>query len=166
MTRPLSRINNDAADIYKRHIKTVYWVCYTFMKNRADTDDAVSETFAKMLKAAPAFENEEHEKAWLIRTATNVCKDILKHWQRRLENLEDYENRLQIDDIFEPNVTLMAISHLPDKYKIVVYLFYYEGYTSAQCSKILHKPHSTIRYFLQEARKALKQTLGGNFDEE
>ena len=166
MARPLSRTDNEIAEIYKRHIKTVYGICYSFMKNRVDTDDAVSETFIKMIKAAPSFESQEHEKAWLIRTATNVCKNMLTHWQRRLENLEDYANRLQTESSFEPSGTLTAISRLPSKYKAVVYLFYYEGYTSAQCSKILRKPHSTIRYFLQEARESLKQTLGGEFNEE
>ena len=166
MARPLSRTDDEIAEIYKRHVKIVYGICYSFMKNRVDTDDAVSDTFIKMIKAAPFFESEEHEKAWLIRTATNVCKNLLKHWQRRLGNLEDYADSLQTQSSFEPSDTLLAISHLPPKYRTVVYLFYYEGYTSDQCSKILRKPHSTIRYFLQEAREALKQTLGGDFDEE
>jgi len=80
MAKSLLRTDNEIAAIYTRHVKTIYRVCYTYMKNPADTEDAVSETFIKMIKSAPAFESEEHEKAWLIRTAVNVCKDVLKVW--------------------------------------------------------------------------------------
>jgi len=135
------------------------------MKNRPDTDDAVSDTFVKMITASPIFENEEHEKAWLIRTATNICKNNLKHWRRKLENLEDYTDSLTSKSGFEIDETLDIVCRLPEKYKTPVYLYYYEGYTSIQIAKMLQKPQSTIRYYLHEARKILKKELGGNFDE-
>jgi len=165
MAKSLLRTDNEIAEIYKRNINAVYWVCFNYMKNRADTDDAVSETFVKMITSSPVFESEEHEKAWLIRTATNVCKDFLKHWRRRLENIEDYADSLVADSGFEIDTTLEAVCRLPEKHKTTVYLYYYEGYTSAQISKILKKPQSTIRYYLHEARKALKKEIGGDFSE-
>ncbi|MDR2532326.1 MAG: sigma-70 family RNA polymerase sigma factor [Oscillospiraceae bacterium] len=165
MAKSLLRTDSEIAEIYKRNADTVYWVCFNYMKNRADTEDAVSDTFVKMIAATPIFESEEHEKAWLIRTAANICKNYLKHWRRRLENLDDYTDSLIVESGFEIDETLDIVCRLPEKYKTAVYLHYYEGYTSVQISKMLQKPQSTIRYYLHEARKALKKELGGNFDE-
>ncbi|SHO48342.1 RNA polymerase sigma factor [Anaerocolumna xylanovorans] len=162
MTKPLSRTDKEIAEIYSRHIRTVYRVCFAYMKNTADTEDAVQDTFVKMIRYSAAFESEEHEKAWLIRTASNVCKDILKAWWRRRENLEDYEQLYGTEGI-EVDDTLKVVMGLPDKYKTVVYLYYYEGYTSVEIAEILHKPQSTIRNYLHEARNVLREQLGSDF---
>ncbi len=165
MAKSLSRTDKEIAEIYSRHVKTIYRVCFAYMKNAADTEDAVSDTFVKMIRSGVDFESEAHEKAWLIRTASNVCKDILKHWWRRRENLEDYEH-LQGTGPVEADETLQAVMGLPEKYKTVVYLYYYEGYTSVEIAKILLKPQSTIRNYLHEARKVLRERLGSDLNEE
>ena len=165
MAKSLLRTNNEIVGIYNRHVKTIYGVCFTYMKNPADTEDAVSETFIKLIKFAPMLESEEHEKAWLIRTASNVCKDVLKHSWRRNENLTEYSETLKTDDSLEYSGLLDAVCSLPDKYKTAVHLYYYEGYNSSEISQILRKPQSTIRYYLHEARKILRKKLGGDFDE-
>lgn len=165
MAKALHRTNSEISEIYNRHYKTIYGVCYIYMKSPEDTEDAVSETFIKMLKSAPAFENTEHEKAWLIRTASNVCKDILKHWWRKVENLADYSETLKTDDNLEHDDLMGAICRLPDKYKTAIHLYYYEGYNSREISQIIHKPHSTVRYYLREARNTLQKMLGGDLDE-
>jgi RNA polymerase sigma-70 factor (ECF subfamily) len=134
------------------------------MKNPSDTEDAVQNTFYKMIKSGVAFESEEHEKAWLIRTATNVCKNSVKHWFRKRVDLVDYENLLSTENI-EIDDTFEVVMGLPDKYKTVVYLYYYEGYTTPDISIILQKPQSTIRNYLHEARGILKEKLGGDFNE-
>ena len=64
--------------IYHRHVDTVYRICFSFMKNSSDTEDMVQETFLKLLSSGKRFESENHEKAWLIVTASNACKDVLK----------------------------------------------------------------------------------------
>lgn len=165
MPNSLLRTDREIAEIYERHKKTVYRVCFAYMKNPADTEDTVQDTFYRLIKAGAAFESEEHEKAWLIRTAINLCKNSLRHWWRKHENLEDYNNlqgngNLEIDDTFS------VVMGLPDKYKTVVYLYYYEGYNSVEISKILGKPQSTIRNYLHEARSVLRKKLGGGFNEE
>ena len=165
MAKPLLRTDNEIAEIYQRHVKAVYRVCFTYLKNPADTEDAVSDTFIRMLRAGPSFENGKHEEAWLIRTAVNVCKDFLKHWWRRRENLEEHANSLQTDGELETGGILDAICRLPDKHKAVIYLYYYEGYTSPEIAKALKKPQSTIRYYLHEARKSLKEMIGDDFNE-
>lgn len=65
-------------EIYSRNLDTVYRVCWLYMKNKSDTEDAVSDTFVKLMRSDMKFKNREHEKAWLIVTAENVCKDIIK----------------------------------------------------------------------------------------
>ena len=135
------------------------------MKNSEDAADAVQETFIRLIRKAPAFENTEHEKAWLIRTAANICKDELKHWWRKHDDLDNYREtesteKTEIDEVF------IAVMDLPDKYKTVVYLYYYQGYTSVEIADILGKPKSTIRNYLHEARKLLKERLGDIINEE
>lgn len=166
MVKSLLRTDKEIGEIYQRHIKTVYRVCFAYMKNPADTEDAVQDTFYKLIKSGVAFESDEHEKAWLIRTASNICKNILGHWWRKRNRLENFED-IQDDDggHFEVAETFNVVMGLPNKYKTVVYLYYYEGYNSVEISNILEKPPSTIRNYLHEARGILRKKLGGDFNE-
>lgn len=165
MTKTLLRTDKEIVEIYERHKLTVYRVCFAFMKNPADTEDVVQDAFYQLIKKGIPFESEEHEKAWLIRTATNLCKNFLRNWWRKRINLENCDN-FQGNGNIGIDYTFNVVMSLPDKYKTVVYLYYYEGYTSVEISKILSKPQSTIRNYLHEARNVLRKRLGGDFNEE
>lgn len=146
-------------EVYYRHVDTVYRVCYSFMKNQADTEDMVQETFLRLLSSPKSFENERHEKAWLIVTASNVCKDTLKKWWRKTENIEDF-----LDIAAEPkqeDSLLEVILQLPEDAKDAVYMYYYEGYTTVEIAEFLHCPESTVRSRLMRAKKKLQVMLGG-----
>ena len=160
----LLRTDKEISDIYERQWQTVWRVCFSFLKNRADTEDAVQETFLRLIRYAPELESPEHEKAWLIRTAANVCKNELKHWWRKREDIGDYEERAVTE---EPaaDETLLAVMELPEKYKTAVYLYYYEGYSGKEIAAMLQKPASTVRNRLRAARALLRERLG-EFDEE
>ena len=164
MANTLLRTDKEIADIYQRHVQAVYRLCFAYMKNPADAEDAVSNTFCRMIQSGPVFESQAHAQAWLIRTAGNLCKNSLKHWWRRNEPLEDHVH-LHGSAPVEIDSTLEAIMALPDRYKTVVYLYYYECYTGAEIAAILRKPQSTVRNHLREARIILKRKLGGDFDE-
>ena len=164
MIKSLLCTDKEIAEIYTRQMRTVYRVCFAYMKNSADTEDAVQDTFYKMMKSGATFESVEHEKAWLIRTAVNVCKNSVRHWFRKHEDLTDYENLQGVGKV-EIDTTFEVVMGLPDKYKTVVYLYYYEGYTTPEISNILKKPQSTIRNYLHEARAVLKERLGDEFNE-
>lgn len=164
MSNSLLRTDKEIAEIYTRHSKTVYRVCFAYMKNPADTEDAVQDTFYQLIKSGPAFDGLNHEKAWLIRTAANICKNTLRHWWRRRENIEDFYD-LQGSEGIETDEVFQVVMALPDKYKAVVYLYYYEGYTSVEIAGILKKPQSTVRNYLHEARAILKERLGDDFNE-
>ncbi len=165
MSNSLLRTDEEIAEIYQRHKKTVYQVCFAYMKNPADTEDAVQDTFFKLIKAGPAFETVEHEKAWLIRVAANVCKNMVCHWWRKRENIEDFCDIPCLENI-ETDDVIKTVFELPNRYKAAVYLYYYEGYTSVEIAKLLKKPQSTIRNYLHEARAILRERLGEDFDEE
>ena len=94
MPRSSFRSDEEIAAIYERHVNTIYRVCFTYLKNRANTEDMVQDTFLQLIRANPDLKSVEHEKAWLIRVAGNLCKNFLKHWWQRREDIADYEYSL------------------------------------------------------------------------
>lgn len=161
------RTDEEIEEIYNRHVDTVYRVCFSHMKNKADTEDIVQETFLKLISGNWQFESESHEKAWLIVTACNACKDALKHWRRKVENIDDYYPLLESAAPYEENDMLSAVLALPVKYKEVVYLYYYEGYHTSGIAKMLRCSDTAVRNRLSRARKFLKNKyIGGDCQNE
>ena len=144
--------------IYNRHVDTVYRICFSFMKNSSDTEDMVQETFLKLLSNGKRFESESHEKAWLIVTASNACKDALKHWWRKYADIADCE-ALAHAAPFEMDGILSAVLELPADYKTAVFLYYYEGYSTPEIARMLDCPQSTVRSRLARARKLLEKEV-------
>ena len=79
----LLRTGRTVRDVYTEHAGTIYRVAYTYMKNRYDAEDAVQEAFLRLIRARPTLADARHERAWLIRTVSNVCRDLLKTAARR-----------------------------------------------------------------------------------
>ena len=156
------RTGQELAELYHRHVDTVWRVCYSFMKNRADTEDMVQEAFLRAYFWDKPFRSEEHEKAWLIVTASNLCKDALKRAWRRDEPLEDH---LELAAPAQDSPVLEAVLALPERYKAAVYLYYYEGYSVKEIASLLGRSQATVRTRLARARKQLKQMLGGEWNE-
>lgn len=151
--------NEDFIVVYNKYVDTVYRVCYMYYKNKSDTEDAVQTTFIKLLETDKTFNDLEHIKAWLIVTASNICKNSLKHWYRRLISLNSIEDELESKENFSN--LLESVLKLPAKYKIIIYMYYYEGYNSREIAKLLNKNESTIRTYLKKGRELLKDNLGG-----
>lgn len=155
--------NRGPREIYQEHCQTVYRVAFTYMKNSYDAEDAVQETFARLIRSGERFRSREKEKAWLIVTVSNVCKDMLRRHYRSDRALEDYQYLAapphEIDE------TMEAILRLPEKYKTVVYLFYYEGYTAREIARMLGEKPNTVSSRIGRARLLLKTMLGGGFDD-
>ena len=157
-----SRAFDDIEAIYNRQVSTVYRVCYSYLGNRADAEDATQNVFLRLLRSGASFESGEHEKAWLIRVSANLCKDVLKASVRKnvpLDAIPEPEAKPQ-----EYDATLDVVLSLDEKYKDVVYLYYYEGWSTDQISGALGKPPSTIRSYLSEARALLRERLGGEME--
>ncbi|MGB4465412.1 MAG: RNA polymerase sigma factor [Eubacteriales bacterium] len=155
MKSSLRRSNEEITQIFNRHVDIVYRVCFMYMKNRHDTEDLVQNTFIKLMNDGTVFESQEHEKAWLIRTATNLCKDHFRHWWSKTVGMDKIPEDA-VEYSFDTDGTYEMIMSLPPKYKTVIYLYYYEGYSTAEIAKMLNKNHSTIRSHLHNARKLLK----------
>ena len=151
-------------EIYDRNVDAVYKVSFSYMKNKHDAEDVVQDTFVQLIRKNPQFENEKHERAWLIVIASNLCKNSLKSWKRKNEDIEDYESELIEEN--KQDDTLQIVLNLPEKYKTVIYLYYYEGYSSIEIAKAMDKKESTVRSLLKRGRDILKIQIGGELDEE
>ena len=157
MPQSLLRTDKEVAEIYDRQADTVYRVCFLFMKNPQDAEDMVQNTFLRLMSRMPRFENTDHEKAWLITTASNLCRDALRHWWHRTVGIDDTEP-LQAP-LFAIDETLQKVLDLPANYRTALYLRYYEGYSGAEISRMLHKSESTVRGWLRTGRNLLKLEL-------
>ena len=143
-----------------RYADLVRRVCMIHLKNHADTEDIFQTVFLKYVTGTTEFESEEHEKAWFIRVTINACKDLLRSFFRsRTVSLDDLLE--QSDQVPEDHrEVLEAVLALPDKYRDVVYLHYYEGYTAPEIGTILHKNPNTVYTLLTRARDELRKMLG------
>ena len=93
MAKALFRTDQELTEIYERQHRLLYRVCLSLMKNRADAEDAVQETFCRLIMKGPVLESETHERAWLLRTAENYCLSQLRHWWRKREGLAEQLHR-------------------------------------------------------------------------
>ena len=149
-------------DFYQRNYQVVYKLCYTYLKNSSEAEDCTEDVFVKVYTGNYTFNDEEHEKKWLVVTTINLCKDHLKHWwHKKVTTIETYP---EVSVKEKDDTLLQAILNLPTKYKNVIYLYYYMGYKSEEIATMLKKPSSTIRNQLAQARKLLKKELGEYYE--
>lgn len=150
----------------ERYSDTVRRLCMIYLKNYADTEDIFQTVFLKYVLSSVSFENPEHEKAWFIRVTINACRDLLKNFFRShtvsLDEITEQPSALPPDyrDVWE------AVVSLPQKYRDVVYLHYFEGYSAPQISRILGRNVNTIYTLLTRAKQLLRGKLGGDYEYE
>ena len=152
------RSQEEVASLYRRHVDMVYQICLMLMKNVPDAEDAVQTVFRKVMEYDKPFRDHEHEKAWLIVTARNECKNQLKHWWRTRRESEEVLDDLAWEQPRDGELW-DTILRLPEKYRLVLYLHYYQGYTAQETAEILGKNPSTVRGWLTQARGKLKELL-------
>ena len=141
---------------------TVRRICFVHLKSQQDTEDIFQEVFLKYVLRGDAFEDLSHEKAWFIRVTINACKDFLKSAVRRNTVSMDALIDLPAPEREEYREVLEAVLQLPTKYKDIVYLHYYEGYSAVEIAALLNKKINTVYTLLSRARTQLKSTLGGD----
>ena len=149
----------DFDQLYHAHADTVYRVCMMYLKNIHDAEDATQETFVKLLQKKPAIANDEHQKAWLIVTAGNICKNKLRNRKVRSLFLQNTAKTDTYTDTPLQDETLQLILKLPPNIKLSMYLYYYEGYTSGQIADLIGKSDAAVRKYLQQGREKLKNEL-------
>ena len=144
----------------EKYSRMLFRISYAILSNEHDAEDALQETFIKYMTKAPLFRDSDHEKAWLIKVVTNISKNMVRFNARRtLHNTQELKS-IGIDendrDIFE------LIMHLPSKYKIVLDLYYIEGYKAKEISSIIGISPVAVRKRLQYGRNLLKSELERN----
>lgn len=147
------------ADNMERIMQTygnmLFRVCLITLGNASDAEDAVQEILIKYLKKAPAFEDAEHEKAWLIRVATNQCRDMLRFRSRHpvinIEEINEFTGETSDSGVLD------ALMTLPDKFRTVLLLHYVEEYSVREIARIIGKTASAIKMRLQKGRKLLRE---------
>ncbi|MBR3158751.1 MAG: sigma-70 family RNA polymerase sigma factor [Atopobiaceae bacterium] len=163
------RTKRDIEGTIRRHADTVMRVCSIYLRDQADRDDAFQETFLRYARYERSFNGDEHRKAWLIRVASNVCKDQLKSASARTESLdaltdegmvfagddgEEAQRSLECSDV------LKALRSIDERYAIVLYLRFYENYTAVQIGKLLGMPENTVYTNIARGKRQLKGVLG------
>lgn len=150
--------------VLQKYSKMLYRLAYVRTKNRADAEDLLQEVFLRFLKSNIQFNDDEHCKAWLIRTTINYSKNLLTSaWFRKTvfqeDGLENYANVAEKgkSDIF------YAVLELPAKYRVIVHLYYYEDLSVAEISTMLNRKESTVKTQLYRARELLKKKLKGDY---
>lgn len=137
-------------------------LCMMHLKNDADTEDIFQNVFLKYVLSSVEFESEEHEKAWLIRVTINACKDLLKSFFCSRTTSLDILMEQPAELLPDHREVLEAVLSLPQKYRDVVYLYYYEEYTAPEISKILGKNVNTVYTLLTRSKQMLREKLGGD----
>lgn len=141
-------------ELVEQYSSLIFRISYCILCNPQDAEDAVQETFLRYLTKAPEFVSEEHRKAWLIRVSANISKNMqMFKLRRETVSIDDIENVGIARDDFEIFELIMS---LPTKYKIVMTLYYVEGYKSKEIAEIIDVNEDAVRKRLQKGRELLK----------
>ena len=166
--RRLMRSRADIEAAIEAHADTVLRACAVYLREKADREDVFQETFLRYACSEVEFVDEEHKKAWLIRVAANLCKDQLKSANARVESLDAAEedgfspagdDGLEAQRKLEGEELLKALYALDEKYRVVLYLKYYEGYTAAEIAEQTGMPENTVYTNLSRGKRQLMGVL-------
>ena len=155
----MARPANDIESVIHSYGNMLFRLCLIMLGNTNDAEDAVQEVVIKYLQKAPKFENTEHEKAWLIKVSTNQCKDILRFRSRnQMVDIDQIKECVKEESDSE---IIDALMTLPEKYKIVLILYYVEGYSTKEIAGVIGKTPSAVKMRLKKGRMLLKAAYEG-----
>lgn len=160
MQNSTMRASSDFETLYRNHFRHVYRVCFSYLKNQADAEDVTEDVFVKVLRENINFTDSDHEAKWLTVTAINMSKNLLKSKKRKNIPLDELPE-ISAEDEAPGRELLYAVMKLPEKYRDVIWLHYYQGYKTDEIAKMLNRLPSTVRGQLRDARLLLKKELGG-----
>ncbi|MHB8129475.1 MAG: RNA polymerase sigma factor [Mobilitalea sp.] len=149
-------------DRYELYKTMLFRIAFSYLSNKHDCEDILQEAFIKLCYHSPDFPNDEEEKRWIIRITINLCKNHLKSFW--------YRNKINIDEVIEyasapeDKEVLLEILHLPQKYKIVIHLYYFEGYKISEIKDILKLSESAVKMRLKRGRELLRIEMEGTYE--
>lgn len=153
-------------ELIERYQNNLYAVAFNVCKNAVDAEDVVQDTFIQYHTSKKDFENEQHIRAWLIRVTINKAKNM-NHtfWRQNKMSLDDYVETLTFEAPESENL-FEAVMKLPEKYRIVIHLFYYEDYNIREIADILKITESNVKIRLSRGRTLLKEVLKEEWEDD
>ncbi len=153
----------EAEETFEKYKDILYRIAFSNMKSKADAEDVVQEAFCRYLKAEPAFESEEHEKAWFIRVVINICYDIQKSaWFSRTVAFDEVRE-CEMEHFKMPfapeDEMLRHVMKLPAAYRNPLYLFYYEDYSIKEIARIMELGEGAVKTRLRRGREMIKERI-------
>lgn len=155
--------SNRLEELVAKHENTLYRAALAILGDVQEAEDAVQETYLRYLEKRPEFQDENHERAWLLKVTANRCKSILRQRKRH--------PAVELLDVYPApdggsRELMEAVLALPANQRSAVHLHYYEGYTSEEIGEIMGQRPGTVRSHLSRARVALRKYLSGNEQED
>ncbi|MCF0229752.1 MAG: sigma-70 family RNA polymerase sigma factor [Parasporobacterium sp.] len=152
--------------LMEKYRNSLYVAAFNICKNTADAEDVVQDTFLQYHISNQQYDNEQHIRAWLLRVAINRAKNVNhSFWRRNRQSLENYMETAEFEttDLAE---VFRAVMDLPDKYRIVIHLFYYEDYSVNEIAELMNLSVSNVKVRLSRGRKLLRETLKEGWDDD
>lgn len=147
-----------------QYMDMIFRLAFNYLKNASDAEDVTQDVLLKLYQTDRDFESEEHLRNWLIRVTSNECKNLFRSfWWKRVSLGETAEQENGSGEHFSPPDTdeagdlLSAVMRLPAKYRVVLYLYYYEGYDTRDIAGLLELPPGTVRTRLSRGREKLRK---------
>lgn len=154
-TKNLSFASPETA--FEKYADTIYRLAFVRTKSKYDSDDILQEVFVRYIKVWQDMQSEEHVKAMLIRIAINCSNSLMTScWFKKTESIS---NEIACENGMPEIDTLAAVLKLPLKYRTVIHLYYYCGYSVDEIAEISKSNPSTVKTHLSRARQTLKKTL-------
>lgn len=155
-------VNEKATYLLDEYGNAILRLAYSYMHNMTDAEDMLQETLIKYIQNAPVFENQRHEKAWLFKVASNLCKNRIAY--NKLRDTDELDETLVAEKREDLSFVWEAVKSLPTHYREAIHLFYHEGYSTAEISKILDRKENSVRSDLKRGREKLKSILKEAYD--
>lgn len=149
---------------YNLYSQELMNISYGYTRNRDDSLDVIQNVFYKFFNSHKSFSSQLDEKYWLIRITINECKDLLRKKSRITILDKDTINSISFkNDTDEENLRLYKLSEkvekLPEKYRVVIILYYYDSLPVKEIEKILKLSESAVKKRLERARTMLKKEM-------
>lgn len=154
---------NDCEEILRLHGPMVYRLALCYTRQISDAEDVFQEVFLRYMQRLRPFEDESHRRAWLIRVTINQCRSLHRMLRRHPEATLEQQGAVAFESPEESAVD-EAMAALPAKYRAVIHLHYYEGYSTQEAARLLGQRPSTTRTQLSRARRMLGEKLKGEWD--
>ncbi|MBQ2610102.1 MAG: sigma-70 family RNA polymerase sigma factor [Butyrivibrio sp.] len=158
----MGKSRDRAATLLEKYGNAILRTAYSYLHNMEDAEDILQDTLIQYLKSDSEYNDEEHEKAWLLRVAINLSKNKVKY--NKVRETDELMEELVSEEKEELSFVWEAVRSLPEKYAEVIHLYYQEGYQSADIAGLLNKKESTVRSDLKRAREKLKEILKEGYD--